>query len=377
MIVGRDAAVAGEGVSLAATSGWVGAKVVVLVPAHNEEEQIADTLDTLVASTITPQIVVVSDNSTDRTVEIAAGYARRYPNVILMESVDNHDKKSGALNQAWHRHAQDADWIFTQDADTTVAPDTLETLVNGMTELGIDAACAWPELKPVRSKRARDWFMHRLVQQEYADTRRVARRRRYATEVLAGLATMFRGEVVRAVAADRGGDPWATDSIVEDFRIGLDARRLGYKIGIVKGARAFTDGIVELKALWRQRVRWASGTWQELFRYGWKPFTRRTWLMCFGSLANFMLRAAVIAMWVSLIFVFHEPFRLNPIWLLPVAFTVLNRLDVTTYIPDRDYKDWLLAFSVIPIEAFSLLREVWTAWSLGRALFSRKGGWSW
>jgi hypothetical protein len=39
-----------------------------------------------------------------------------------------------------------------------------------------------------------------------------------------------------------------------------------------------------------------------------------------------MLRAIVIAMWIVMFFVLREPIRLNPIWLLPIAFTVVNRL---------------------------------------------------
>ena len=87
-------------------------EVVCLVPAHNEEEQIAATIDSLIAQTIPVKIIVSADNCTDRTVEIA----RSYPGVIVRKTVDNKARKAGALNQAWRAHATDADYVFTMDA---------------------------------------------------------------------------------------------------------------------------------------------------------------------------------------------------------------------------------------------------------------------
>ena len=49
------------------------AKIVVVVPAHNEQESIARTIKALLGQTRQPdRIVVVADNCTDQTVQIAS-----------------------------------------------------------------------------------------------------------------------------------------------------------------------------------------------------------------------------------------------------------------------------------------------------------------
>ena len=73
------------------------AKVLVLIPAHNEEATIGKTLHALLTQTRVPdRIVVIADNCTDETEKIA----RRYRGVTVMRTVGNTDRKVGALNQA-------------------------------------------------------------------------------------------------------------------------------------------------------------------------------------------------------------------------------------------------------------------------------------
>src|SRR4051794_16964582 len=97
-------------------------KLVVLLPAHNEEDQLLDTLKSLSAQTRkADRIVVVSDNSSDDTVGIAKRYSLIDPSVKVIETVANPYKKSGALNQAWFVGANDADYVFTMDADTVLS----------------------------------------------------------------------------------------------------------------------------------------------------------------------------------------------------------------------------------------------------------------
>jgi poly-beta-1,6-N-acetyl-D-glucosamine synthase len=93
------------------------ARMVALVPAHNEAEHIAATLDALLAQTLPFDGIVVADHCTDAMVQIA----RRYP-VEVIETVGNTHRKSGALNMAWWRCAQDADLVVTVDADTGHCP---------------------------------------------------------------------------------------------------------------------------------------------------------------------------------------------------------------------------------------------------------------
>jgi biofilm PGA synthesis N-glycosyltransferase PgaC len=99
--------------------------VTALIPAHNEAEWIGKVIINLKDQTRPPsRIIVVSDNSTDATISLAAAAGAE-----VQVSVDNTHKKAGALNQALGRilpDLDDTDFIFIQDADTLPAPHWLE-----------------------------------------------------------------------------------------------------------------------------------------------------------------------------------------------------------------------------------------------------------
>ena len=73
------------------------AKLLVLIPAYNEESSIGNVLNALLTQTRVPdRIVVVADNCTDKTEQIA----RRFRGVTVMRTVGNTERKVGALNRA-------------------------------------------------------------------------------------------------------------------------------------------------------------------------------------------------------------------------------------------------------------------------------------
>ena len=94
--------------------------ITVVVPAHNEGENLGATLDALLRQTDAPdRIVVVDDGSTDRTSEVAAEYP--------VELVRN-DKALGQQSQGRQlRHARDRhDLGINVDGDTILADDYIE-----------------------------------------------------------------------------------------------------------------------------------------------------------------------------------------------------------------------------------------------------------
>src|SRR5690242_20017572 len=99
-------------------------QVVVLIPAHNEEESIGATVEALLRQERIPdRIVVIADNCTDRTIAVAA--ALRHEALLVTETRNNRDKKCGGLNAAWRRYAMDADIVVCLDADTVLPPNAI------------------------------------------------------------------------------------------------------------------------------------------------------------------------------------------------------------------------------------------------------------
>lgn len=100
-------------------------RVTVLVPAHNEEMSLPITLEALRRQTRRPdRVIVVSDNSSDRTPAIPAEFGHE-----CFETVENEHKKGGALNQVLAKILPDtdaSDVVLVMDADTSLGPRFIE-----------------------------------------------------------------------------------------------------------------------------------------------------------------------------------------------------------------------------------------------------------
>ena len=338
----------------------VKAPITVLVPAHNEADQIAETIESLMNQTLRPsKIIVIADNCTDDTVAVAS----RYP-VTVMETVGNSHKKAGALNQAWLAHAQDAKFIFSMDADTVLSSNFFELAMNLMEDQpDVGGACVCPTTKPIPEDASRyGAILWRLWRLDFGGYMRTLCRWKMAPEVLSGIGTILRGTALKEVALEYGGAPWDVNSIVEDYRLSLDLRRLGYRLSIIPGALAFTDAPIRIggaQGLWRQRMRWSGGTWQELVREGWEPRSRRIWLTTLGCAGASVLRVVAVLLWLTVLALGYD-IAWSWWWLIPLVISIVDRLDMLRYTKNSDWKDTLMVLSFLPIEIVCVLREAWT-----------------
>ena len=89
-------------------------KYYIIIPTYNEEKFISLTLQSLVEQSVVPtKIVVVNDNSTDKTPEIVSEFASNYSFITLI------NKKSDALHlpgskviQAFHEGEKQLDGAY-------------------------------------------------------------------------------------------------------------------------------------------------------------------------------------------------------------------------------------------------------------------------
>ena len=121
-----------------APGGTPAEKFVVLIPAHNEEMVISGTLLSLSKQDY-PQdlfeVVVIADNCTETTAEIAA----RFGATVLERTNTNERGKGYALDWAFQQliaREHPADAFVIVDADTWVAPNFLTTAANHLTDRG-------------------------------------------------------------------------------------------------------------------------------------------------------------------------------------------------------------------------------------------------
>ncbi len=106
----------------------------IIIPAHNEADSIGLTLYSLVNQTLKPkQIVVVNDNSTDKTESVVEGYAQKHPFISLVnnKSSDQHLPGSKIINAFYKGYEildGNYDVICKFDADLIFPNNYLEQL---------------------------------------------------------------------------------------------------------------------------------------------------------------------------------------------------------------------------------------------------------
>ncbi|MDQ4052918.1 MAG: glycosyltransferase family 2 protein [Actinomycetota bacterium] len=277
--------------------------VTVLIPAHNEAACIAATLGSLLTQSHRPaRVVVVADNCTDATVQIAERVG-----VEVMETFDNRRKKAGALNQALAQVLPtqgDNDLVMVMDADTTLDPGFLDAAVRRMTEdralMAIGGLFYGEEGKGLLGQFQRN---------EYIRYAREMRRRRGRVFVLTGTASLFRPRALRTVAVERGrtlpgvpGDVYDTVALTEDNELTLALKTLGALMVSPAQCTVVTEVMPTWRALWAQRLRWQRGALENLGAYGLRPQTCRYWAQQLGigygvvALTSYLLLIALMVL---------------------------------------------------------------------------------
>ncbi len=109
-----------------------------IIPAYNEQESIAQVIESLLAQTRVPDVIhVVVNNTSDATVKIASQYAgphelltelgEQFTEVFVHDIGKNPDKKVGALNYGYTL-VEGYDYLLGVDGDTVADAKAVEYL---------------------------------------------------------------------------------------------------------------------------------------------------------------------------------------------------------------------------------------------------------
>ena len=144
-------------------------KFYIIIPAHNEEHSIGLTLDSLVNQTYLPKkVIVVNDNSTDKTQDIVEAFTEKHPYISLVNSKSSNEHIPGskiikAFYKGFETLNDDYDVICKFDADLIFPTNYLEQLThhfNVNEKLGMAAGFCYIE-------KNNEWVLENLTNKDH------------------------------------------------------------------------------------------------------------------------------------------------------------------------------------------------------------------
>jgi 1,2-diacylglycerol 3-beta-glucosyltransferase len=240
-----------------------------ILPAHNEEAVIGDTLESLVRLEYDRYLViVVNDGSTDTTGEIARQFEATGRVLVVDRPPEVAGRGKGAvLNEGYrllNRLLEDEHRLVAgfgeevvvgvMDADGELEPRALEEVAR----LFGDPRVAGVQMGVIIGN-AREGLIERCQDLEFVGFSHLAQaaRDRIGSVGLGGNGQFTRLSALRSL----GRPPW-TDCLTEDLDLGLNLTRLGWEIRFCRTTSVTQQGVRTLRAWLRQRTRWAQGHYQ-------------------------------------------------------------------------------------------------------------------
>src|SRR5690606_12244056 len=279
--------------------------VSILVPCHNEADNIEETIAALLAQRYPRfEIVAINDGSQDDTGALLDALAARHPQVRAIH-LDRNLGKANALRMG--TLAARAEYLVCIDGDALLDEYACHWLVWHL--------CSGPRVGAVTGNpriRNRSTLLGKLQVGEFSSIIGMIKRaqRGYGRLfTISGVVSAFRKTALHHVGY------WADDMVTEDIDISWRLQMEHWDIRYEPNALAWILMPETLRGLWRQRLRWARGGAEVLLRHGAGLFTwrrRRMW----GVLAEYLLSVlwAMTMLWIIVAWVVGMFTPMPPHW---------------------------------------------------------------
>lgn len=236
----------------------------IIIPAHNEEVFLPRLLKSL-KEQIYPsglfEIIVVADNCSDGTTEVASTF-----NTIILERNDTEKIGKGFAikfvldNISINKY----DAFFIIDADSVLRSDALEYLDHDVKHGKRIIQCYNGVANPADS-----WFTHlmdvsRTIRNDIFEA---AKEKLGLSSHLMGNGMCFRKDVILKYG-------WDAFSLGEDWEYYAKLIKHGERVAFAKDVRVYHQESSSLKQATTQRMRWSSGRFSIVWKYGFGLFYR-------------------------------------------------------------------------------------------------------
>jgi 1,2-diacylglycerol 3-beta-glucosyltransferase len=230
--------------------------VSMIVPAKNEEKVITETVREMMKvvyhnSDGTPnyELMVIDDASTDRTLEILTGLQEQYPNLrVHHRDQVPHPSKAAVLNDVLDKCNGEIQAIF--DADARIQPNFLERIIPYLSD---------PKVGGVQAqKRISNADVNELAAAQEDEL--IMLMSLGENQDLAEGAVDMRGNgmiVKRSAVKDVGG--WNENALTEDLDMSARLHLNKWDVRYCPDIYVMEEAVTTIKALYKQRKRWAEG----------------------------------------------------------------------------------------------------------------------
>jgi cellulose synthase/poly-beta-1,6-N-acetylglucosamine synthase-like glycosyltransferase/peptidoglycan/xylan/chitin deacetylase (PgdA/CDA1 family)/spore germination protein YaaH len=227
----------------------------VLIPAHNEETVIVQTVQSVLASDFKDLcVIVIDDGSIDATGALLDEHFGGDARVHIIRQV-NRGKPAALSAGIANAHTE---VLVTIDADTEVEPDAISKLLRHFSDPTVGAVAGNVKV----GNRSR--WLTRWQALEYITSQNMEKR---AFDLLNCITVVpgALGAWRRKAIEDAGGI--TADTVAEDADLTIAIRRLGWRISYDEEAIAWTEAPETPGVLIRQRFRWTFGTLQAFWKH--------------------------------------------------------------------------------------------------------------
>ena len=233
--------------------------VSVMIPAHNEDSVIADTVNNVLQMDYPKfEVIVIDDRSDDNTANVVRQLASEYPEkvIAMIRDKEAYPGKSAVLNDALEIAKGEAILVF--DADARVDSDFLSKLIPNLEPEDVGACQA---RKIVSNK---DYnFLTRCQNNEMTLDTHI----QVGRDAIKG-AVELRGDgelIKRKAIEDIGG--WNNETITDDLDMSTRLHLKGWDVRFIPEAKVYEEAIIYWMPLFRQRRRWLEGSIRRYLEY--------------------------------------------------------------------------------------------------------------
>jgi cellulose synthase/poly-beta-1,6-N-acetylglucosamine synthase-like glycosyltransferase len=308
--------------------------VTIVIPAYNEEENIASTIRKVKAFDYPKdllEIIVIDDGSKDRTPENAK---KEGVQVVTKKN----EGKAAALN--YGIEIAKGDIVGCVDADSYPQEDALLSMVQYFADEKVAAVTSSVLVRNPRN------YLERLQEMEYM---LIAWGRKLLDYVQSVYVTPGPLSLYRKTALKEAGG-FDREILTEDIEIAWKLHSKGYNVRMDLNARVYTNAPRSFRKWWNQRLRWDIGGIQTVKKHEYAFMRRR-----YGIFGLFIVPFFLVSMLISL-------FGL----MLFVYIMGMRVMDLSTFF----YYAWKAGINPLSYYSLNMLPNVFTVLGIMGFVFS-------